>query len=336
MGRQLDWSDIYAFLKAFPLLTRWQLEQKSASHINQSSRGFVVPRCIKKKRNPKAVPSYEIIWKDEHKYFCDIFPDEQLQSYLLENDNNLDSLWTTIEPAESVDRVYPYLIEEFEAEKLAKKKKPKTKRAAKSPSVAKKKSKPSESLNDFSEMQSELEAIVEKKKKSGPKKPEAVRCIEKFLTKEVVKPADDTLMGIPDCDVDADFENIMDLSNLISDIVSRSPTVTRLQGHDLVYADFKDEIQPAELGKNQSLDDIDLMIMKKKANPRHKRVKSLRMELMLSSTPNTKGSAVVVQEKVEGSFFALATDNDVFESSYNALISTPGFAGDSSESSDEL
>lgn len=356
MGRQLEWSEIYAFQKVLPLLTRWQLQQKNATTVSQSQKGFLSPSFIKKKRNPKAIPCYEIIWKDEYKYFSEIFPDEQVERYLLENENNLESLWTTIEPADLVDRVYPYLIEEFEAAKLAKKK-TKTKRAAKSPSATgrvkktKKTAKPSDSLNDFSGMQKELEAMVATKKKETVKavpkerkKPVAVRSIDKFLKAEIkntsLGPADDSLLALPDCDVDADCENILDLSNLISGIVSRSPVVKRLQGHELVYAEFKEElpeteeISEPEKSSNHSLDDIDLLIMKKKPNPRHKRVNSLRTEL-LSSTPNAKGPSITsrVESKADrSSFFAPASENeDLFELSYNAMISNHGIVPDSED-----
>lgn len=357
MGRQLEWSEIYAFQKVLPLLTRWQLQQKNATIVSQSQNGFVSPAFIFKKRNPKAIPCYEIIWKDEYKYFSEIFPDEQVERYLLENENNLDSLWTTIEPADLVDRVYPFLIEEFEAAKLAKKK-TKTKRAAKSPSATgrvkktKKTAKASDSLNDFSGMQKELEAMVVTKKKESikaapkeKKKPVAVRSIDKFLMAEIkntsLGPVDDSLLALPDIDdVDADCENILDLSNLIWGIVSRSPVVKRLQGHELVYAEFKEELPETEelsepeKSSNHSLDDIDLLIMKKKPNPRHKRVNSLRTEL-LSSTPNAKTPAITLigESKADrSSFFAPATENeDLFELSYNAMISNHGIAPDSED-----
>lgn len=338
MGRQLEWREIYAFQKVFPLLTRWQLEQRDATLVSRSQRGFVVPQCIKKKRNPKAIPCYEILWKDEHNYFREIFPDEQMQDFLLENENNMDSLWTTIEPAALVDRVYPELVAAFEEEKLAKKQKPKAKRGAVKPPPATKKtkpkkSKPSESLNDFSAMQTELDAIPVKKKKVAKK----TVGIEQFLRVEASKKtaADDSLMALANSCDDDDLENIQDLSNLISDIVSRSPTVKRLQGHELMYSEFQ---APEQTEKNQSLDDIDLLIMRKKPNPHHKRVKSLRMEL-LSSTPNAKSNPLKnsdCDKPGESSFFAAATDNDIFESSYNAMISNLGIEEDLEESSDEL
>lgn len=324
MGRQLDWSEIYAFEKVFPLLTRWQLYQTSVVQVSAARKGFVVPSFIKKKRTIRSIPSYEIIWKDEHNYFKDLIPDDQLNQYLMEHDDNVDSLWTTIEPAVLVDQVYPHLIETFEAEKLAKKKKPKTKRGvAKSPSskaAKNKKSKPSDSLNNFGDMQSELEAIKIKPKR-GVKKPAAAQKINKYF-KDGPPQIDDSILAFPDCDLDEEVENIQDLSNLISDIVSRSPIVKRIQGHDLVYAEFRSECEsevqvPEE--KNQSLDDIDLMIMKKGKRPTHKRVNSLRMEL-LSSTPNSKCSPDKPERMEEGSFFAPADQNDAFESSYNDLI----------------
>lgn len=337
----------------FPLLTRWQLEQETAGQINRSYRGFVVPSHIKKKRNPRAIPCYEIVWKDEHQYFCDLIPDEQVQAFLLENDNNLESLWSTIEPAVLVDRVYPALIVDFEAAKLAKKK---TKRPAKSPSTKvkrTKKAKPSDSLNDFAAMQAELDAISKEKTKPGAvavKKPRAVRSIEQFLkAASPVRPKvtmdDSILLPLVDCDFNDDCENILDLSNLISGIVSSSPVVKSVQGNQLIYTGFSDEEVGVSVEKNQSMDDIDLMIMKRKqVNPKHKRVNSLRKDLLLSSsTPNAKqatGRAVEREKKEEkvgeGSFFAPTEENDIFELSYNALIDKDGCEEKDQSDSEEI
>lgn len=45
-------------------------------------KGNVCPDYIKKKRTPKGVASYEIIWKDEHKCFEGLIPEEQMVAYL--------------------------------------------------------------------------------------------------------------------------------------------------------------------------------------------------------------------------------------------------------------
>lgn len=297
-----------------------------------------MPSFIKKKRNPKAIPSYEIIWKDEKNYFRDLFPDEQLETYLVDNDCGVESLWTTIEPVELVAAVYPSLVEEFEAARMAKKKKPKAaakaKRIVKSPSVRKPtsrrptKRKPTDSLNNFSDMQSELEAIAVPKTKTASntrKKKVTEPLIERFLKVHVPAPVEDSILSLPPCDDDEECENIQDLSNLITDIVTRSPIVRKLHGYELMYSDFQEKLSVSP-EKNQSLDDIDLMIMRKGARPKlnHKRVSSLRMDL-LSSTPNSKCSPSHVPQldtpDQQSLFFSPACENDLFESSYNALIS---------------
>lgn len=325
MGRQLEWSEIYAFQKVFPLLTRWQLYQDNEFEVSHAQRGFVVPAFIKKRRNLKSIPSYEIVWRDEHNYFRDLFPDEQLNTFLIENENDADILWTTVEPAALVDHIYPHLILEFEAAKLLAKKKSKPpskiKRVAKSPSlVKKKKNKPNDSLTNFRDMKSELDAITTKKK--GTATEDKKKRIDEFFQIDAVFNGS-LLSQLPDCDANEDCENIGDLSNLIKDLVSRSPILKRIQGCDLMYSEFEEvaegKVIPEEEEPNQSLDDIDLLIMKKrKAKPRNNRVSVLRTEL-LSSTPNSKEQSNRAAD--QSSFFSPATEeNDAFESSYNALI----------------
>jgi len=83
MSNLLQWTEIYSFIKFLPLLTRWQLFQFSTKkNLSTSSIGLVTPNYIKKKRSPKGVPSYEIIWKDEQKFFDGLIPEEQLKSFL--------------------------------------------------------------------------------------------------------------------------------------------------------------------------------------------------------------------------------------------------------------
>lgn len=330
MGRHLEWNEIYAFQKVFPLLTRWQMKQ-SATQITHSSYGFVVPSFIKKTRNPKAVPSYEIVWKDEHNYFRDLFPDEQLRTYLVEHECDVESLWSTIEPADLVSSVYPSLVEEFEAAKLAKKKKPKAatrpKKNGKSPAKKAtagraKKTKASDSLSNFSQMQAELETIAVPKSKPGKKKKTTETNIDKYFKIEGnPNKADDSIISLPDCDND-DLENIQDLSNLILGIVNRSPIVKRIQNHDLIYAEYSKEFEAPK--NEQSMDDIDMLIMRKATGPKHKRISSLRTDLF-SSTPNSKhvpGPSTINlhQEHEQSLFFSPASEQDLFESSYNALI----------------
>ncbi|XP_062564279.1 flap endonuclease GEN [Armigeres subalbatus] len=123
----LQWDEIYSFLKLYPLFTRWQLltlKKDPSRSINVR----LEPDYIKKKRAPKGVASYEIVWKDEGSVFSGLIPVNQLQLYLNEPGNTKESLWSTIEPQDLVSAVYPELVEAF----LASKSKPK-KKAKKSP-----------------------------------------------------------------------------------------------------------------------------------------------------------------------------------------------------------
>lgn len=341
MGRQLEWSEIYAFQKVLPLLTRWQLYQSSVAEVSQSRKGFVVPHVIRKKRNIKSKPSYEILWKDDHDYFRGLFPNEQLEQFLLENNNDISCLWTTIEPTVLVDKVYPHLIVAFEAEKLLAKKTKKAKAKCPASTLAKdqpkrkttaKKSKATgDSLTNFGDMQFELDSIPVKKTVRKRKAVQKVTVNAFFKSSPAPQEIATRDSSLPLLDPNEDVENVQDLSNLISNIVSRSPMLKRLKGHDLVYAE---EFPSEEIVKevpNQSLDDIDLMIMKrgKTVRPRHKRVSSLRMDIV-SSTPNAKNCIKSKDESLreeQTSFFAPALDEiDAFESSYNELINGRGDA----------
>lgn len=59
------------------------------------------------------VQSYEIIWEDKYKYFDNLIPQEQLDEYKNNKNDSLESLWSTIEPKYLVDKAYPTLVEEF-------------------------------------------------------------------------------------------------------------------------------------------------------------------------------------------------------------------------------
>lgn len=120
----LQWNEIYSFIKLFPLFTRWQL----LTLRRNPSRGISVklePDYIKKKRSPKGVASFEIIWKDDGSIFSGLVPDDQLQAFLDEPGNTEESLWSTIEPQDLVSEAYPSLVEAFLSSKAKPKRKPK-------------------------------------------------------------------------------------------------------------------------------------------------------------------------------------------------------------------
>lgn len=113
--KYLEWEELYAFEKIFPILTRWQL-----LNFEKVQKGVVKnifsPDYIKKIRNPKGVPSYEIIWTDPHNYFTNIIPEEQLE--------NVDKvkLYSTVEPQELVREAYKEIVQAWELSKVKVKK----------------------------------------------------------------------------------------------------------------------------------------------------------------------------------------------------------------------
>lgn len=150
MTKMLQWDEVYCFQKFLPVLTRWQLfhfaDTERCRQI-QSLLGSVLPVCIKKKRSPKGVASYEIIWKDNDNCFEGLIPEEQLTKFLgskyfifrktvsitliiliAENKNDNFLLWSTIEPADLVQSAYPDLVERFLEGKATKLKKKPTSR----------------------------------------------------------------------------------------------------------------------------------------------------------------------------------------------------------------
>ncbi|KAK4878479.1 hypothetical protein RN001_010985 [Aquatica leii] len=110
--KHLQWEYVYAFEKFLPILTRWQLLHK----IN-----VITPSVIKKVRNPKGVPSFEIIWTDSKGLYNELIPTNELL------DVNLEKLWSTIEPQQLVVNTYPDLVRMFEESKAKPKKRKKVK-----------------------------------------------------------------------------------------------------------------------------------------------------------------------------------------------------------------
>ncbi|XP_312255.6 flap endonuclease GEN [Anopheles gambiae] len=122
MSTYLQWNELYCFQKLLPLFTRWQVYAKEHPSCKRSSI-FLEPDHIKKQRTPKGIASYEIVWKDAHNMFTGLIPQEQIDSYLAEAGNTLESLWSTIEPHDLVQTAYPELVDAFHASKSKGKKK---------------------------------------------------------------------------------------------------------------------------------------------------------------------------------------------------------------------
>lgn len=183
MSQLLQWQEIYCFQKVLPLLTRWQLFHYGQGNQNIPMRGVVWPDFIKKKRAPKGIASYEVIWKDDQNCFTGLIPDNQLETYLSghsfkDETDALHSLWSTIEPTDLVEKAYPSLVETFLNSRAKKTKASKKKPAATLGTAARKPTKRSKnaantSLQDMSDLQeaiNELNAPDSGKKQVPPKK----------------------------------------------------------------------------------------------------------------------------------------------------------------------
>lgn len=266
MSSLLQWEEIYCFQKFLPLLTRWQLFHYGGSSQNLPLRGNVWPDFIKKKRAPKGIASYEIVWKDDQKCFEGLIPTSQLETYLslkgcANDDEALQSLWSTIEPIDLVEKAYPDLVEKFLQSKI----KPKKARAnARKPTKRTKKI-ADNSLHDMSSLQQAIDEIdvaraepktkgTKNTAKKSPKTKKAkitIQTLDKFFqrnSKENTKPsaitadpedATESVSNVPTKAVDLsnlsiDFDDVeneeCDLSQIIGDIVSKPPTVTEIGG----------------------------------------------------------------------------------------------------------
>lgn len=79
----MQWEEIYCFQKFLPILTRWQLFHLADGDAQKTSSFLIVqPDYIKKKRSPKGVASFEIIWKDEQKCLDNLVPQQQIDTFL--------------------------------------------------------------------------------------------------------------------------------------------------------------------------------------------------------------------------------------------------------------
>lgn len=282
MSSLLQWEEVYCFQKFLPLLTRWQLIHYGSSSQNLPLRGNVWPDFIKKKRAPKGVASYEIVWKDDQKCFDGLIPTSQMETYLslkgcANEEEALQSLWSTIEPIDLVEKAYPDLVEKF----LQSKTKPKkTKAIVRKP--AKRTNKiANNSLHDMSSLQQALDEIdvpkakpraTKKTTKKSPKAKKAkvtLQSLQKFFqpnskakTKQSSPLAfepDDAASALPkppaktinlsnfSIDVD-DIENEdCDLSQIIGDIVSKPPPITEICGKKLRFDEVNIQRKPSPI-----------------------------------------------------------------------------------------
>ncbi|XP_053670406.1 flap endonuclease GEN [Anopheles nili] len=191
MSAYLQWDELYSFQKLLPLFTRWQVYANMHSSGKRSTI-FLVPDHIVKKRSPKGIPSYEVVWSDSNNMFNGLIPQEQIDAYVAEAGNTLESIWSTIEPHDLMQQAYPELVDSFLLSKIKGKKKkltpqhdeqPKPKRKA----TAKKPSKQQTALKDFFKKSSsietpQLETVDENTKNANNQPPsEQIEPVDDFL-----------------------------------------------------------------------------------------------------------------------------------------------------------
>lgn len=311
MSSKLQWEAVYCFQKILPLLTRWQLHHFAEETNKTSSFGCIQPDFIKKKRTPKGIPSYEIIWKDEKKYFFGLIPDDQLQKYCTtygKENNQIEAtqqLWTTIEPIDLVEKVYPELVDRFIESKQKPKRSKKALDAAENGKEkrTRKKAKPKENIaSDDDEAKHSDNKNKKKisrardnkkimKKNSAEHENEKYTTIDKFFNRQNVKsrvyespkiktaskPMNLSAFSIDFDNSMANDSNSMDLSKIIDEMVSKSPTITEYQGKKLKYDELsatprtthinrttKIETQTANAEKiEESMDEFDMLVMRK-------------------------------------------------------------------------
>lgn len=214
---QLQWSSIYAFQKFFPLLTRWQLLQKT---VSVTTTELCTPTAIIKKRNPKGIPSYEIVW--DRTAFTNLIPKDEPET-----------LFNTVEPADLVEKLYPELVEAYVAQRA------KPKNAVKEKNKKKKKTKdPNTSLNDMSGMLDELLEVEKELLVQGRKRHNSDLVQTKlshFYSRQTQEPSSSP-MRLSEIDFEvSSTDDELNLSAILTDIINRSPKQKRFRGQKLRY-----------------------------------------------------------------------------------------------------
>ncbi|XP_068628736.1 flap endonuclease GEN [Battus philenor] len=127
MSSKLDWSERYCVEKFLPILTKWHLQDKVIC-------SKIKPKMIKKKRNPRGVPSYEVLWEDVEGEYDGLIPDEQF-----DDKDDFDKVWTSIERQDLMGEYYPDLVRAYEEsiKKPAKVKKTREKKNKENQNVSK-------------------------------------------------------------------------------------------------------------------------------------------------------------------------------------------------------
>lgn len=338
MGSTLQWNEIYCFQKFLPLLTRWQLHHLGSKSNSSPSHRLIEPDIIKKKRSPKGVPSYEIIWKDSGKQFLGLIPDNQMKTYYStcksKDTNEADQmLWSTIEPVDLVEKAYPDLVERF----LQTKSKTRTKQVKMAECIPTKENRLciENSDQDSNPIEGKPADLINNPKKNlklkkppKSKKKEKLQTIDSFLCKEHLnqskvyqspkirttsKPMNLSVFAseFTDSFMSVNDSTMMDLSNIIGEMVSRTPPTTVVFGKRLRFNDVhmspnnrasehnnptineheeKEDNSIWNEVMEESFDDFDRLVMHKGTNGNLKKVKNSRNNQC--STPILKSKNV--------------------------------------------
>ncbi|CAK1548486.1 unnamed protein product [Leptosia nina] len=102
MTNKLDWTERYCIEKFLPVLTKWHLQSSVPCRT-------IRPIEIKKKRNPRGVPSYEVVWADIDSQYEALVPDDQLK-----DGEELSDIWTTTERQDLMKEFYPDIVDTYE------------------------------------------------------------------------------------------------------------------------------------------------------------------------------------------------------------------------------
>ncbi|XP_030035588.2 flap endonuclease GEN isoform X3 [Manduca sexta] len=186
MKGKLDWSERYCVEKFLPVLTKWHLQENVPSRT-------IKPITIKKKRNPRGVPSYEVLWGDIDGSYDALIPDDQF------DDNEDPSMaWFTTERQDLMRQYYPDVVEAYEEsiKKPVKEKRPrkqketnednkgKPKRKTKKPSKLVNVNKSHKSLRNNSAVLNTSVSINKLKRKIKSKKKGNQKTIDSFIARK--------------------------------------------------------------------------------------------------------------------------------------------------------
>lgn len=265
IAKLIQWEEVYCFQKFFPLLTRWQVRFRNKQPAN--SVAYVVPEEIIKKRTVKGVASLEVRWKDHKGFFHGLIPDNQLDTFAVNNPKGVQKLWISVEPISLMVESYPEMVKEFLASKEIPKKVPKG-RKPKSQNILREKNDSLNNLEDLLKATDEVAKTV--KPKRAPAKSKAkkgLQMIDKFLiakkssnsTQASFNPSVQCSTPKNKCvpsDLESDDDGDFDMSGIIDGIIKNAgPPITKHNGRMLHY-------EPVKL--DRSKDDLCLLVDAKK------------------------------------------------------------------------